>query len=80
VDISSNEEQETIRNSIKGQDSLAFASGEVTILDLPLTGIESNRLAKAVEAAAANLPDIERQRFYERLRALLLDGSKFLPE
>jgi predicted component of type VI protein secretion system len=80
VDISSNEEQETIRNSIKGQDSLASVSGEATILDLPLTEIESNRLAKAVEAAAANLPDIERQRFYERLRALLLDGSKFLPE
>lgn len=80
VDISSNEEQETIRNSIEGQDSLASASGEAAILGLPLTGIESDRLAKAVEAAAANLPDIERQRFYERLRALLLDGSKFLPE
>jgi hypothetical protein len=80
VDISSNEEQETIRNSIKGQDSLASASGEAAILGLPLTGIELSSFVKAVEAAATDLPDIERQRFCERLRALLLDGSKFLPE
>lgn len=80
VDISSNEEQETIRNSIKGQDSLASASSEAAILGLPLTGIELSSFVKAVEAAATDLPDIERQRFCERLRALLLDGSKFLPE
>lgn len=80
VDISSNEEQETIRNSIKGQDSLTFMGGEDTILGLPVVGIELNRFAKAVEAAALDLPNIERQRFYERLRDLLLDGSKFLPE
>jgi predicted component of type VI protein secretion system len=80
VDISSNEEQETIRNSITGQDSLASTSGKDTILGLPVAGIELSRFVKAVEAAAADLSDIERQRFYERLRGLLLDGSKFLPE
>lgn len=75
VDISAKQPAAAIPVTTSAEDPLPSPSGDVAKLVDSLAGIELTALARAVDEAAAVLPEEERRKFQGRLRDLLAGGE-----
>lgn len=75
VDISPKQSAAAIPVTTSSEDPLPSPSGDVAKLVDSLAGIELTAFARAVDEAAAQLPEGERRKFQGRLRDLLAGGE-----